>query len=73
MTTIRLSNTLIAGDEIPLIYGDSIGIWKKYGINLVEQNVSTAIQYTGATKRQHLDDAVAAVDLHIDAELLDSL
>jgi ABC-type nitrate/sulfonate/bicarbonate transport system substrate-binding protein len=46
MTTIRLSNTLIAGDEIPLVYGDSIGIWKKYGINLVEQNVSTAIQYT---------------------------
>jgi ABC-type nitrate/sulfonate/bicarbonate transport system substrate-binding protein len=46
LTTIRLSNTLIAGDEIPLVYGDSIGIWKKYGINLVEQNVSTAIQYT---------------------------
>jgi ABC-type nitrate/sulfonate/bicarbonate transport system substrate-binding protein len=46
LTTIRLSNTLIAGDEIPLVYGDSVGIWKKYGINLVEQNVSTAIQYT---------------------------
>jgi ABC-type nitrate/sulfonate/bicarbonate transport system substrate-binding protein len=46
LTTIRLSNTLIAGDEIPLVYGDSIGIWKKYGINLVEQNVSTSIQYT---------------------------
>jgi ABC-type nitrate/sulfonate/bicarbonate transport system substrate-binding protein len=46
LTTIRLSNTLIAGDEIPFVYGNSIGIWKKYGINLVVQNVSTSIQYT---------------------------
>lgn len=46
LATIRLSNTLVAGDEIPLVYGDAIGIWKKYGINLVEQNVSTSIQYT---------------------------
>ncbi|MGH3252957.1 MAG: ABC transporter substrate-binding protein [Trebonia sp.] len=46
LTTIRLSNTLIAGDEVPLVYGDSTGIWKKYGINLVEQHVSTSIQYT---------------------------
>jgi len=46
LTTIRLSNTLIAGDEIPFVYGNAIGIWKKYGINLVVQNVSTAIQYT---------------------------
>jgi ABC-type nitrate/sulfonate/bicarbonate transport system substrate-binding protein len=46
LTTIRLSNTLIAGDEIPLVYGDSINIWKKYGIKLVEQDVSTSIQYT---------------------------
>jgi ABC-type nitrate/sulfonate/bicarbonate transport system substrate-binding protein len=44
--TIRLSNTLIAGDEIPLVYGDATGIWKKYGIKLVEQHVSTSIQYT---------------------------
>jgi ABC-type nitrate/sulfonate/bicarbonate transport system substrate-binding protein len=46
LTTIRLSNTLIAGDEIPFVYGNAIGIWKKYGINLVIQNVSTSIQYT---------------------------
>lgn len=46
LTTIRLSNTLIAGDEIPFVYGNAIGIWKKYGINLVVQNVSTSIQYT---------------------------
>ncbi|HEY1822402.1 MAG TPA: ABC transporter substrate-binding protein [Trebonia sp.] len=46
LTTIRLSNTLIAGDEIPFVYGNAIGIWKKYGINLQVQNVSTAIQYT---------------------------
>lgn len=46
LTTIRLSNTLIAGDEIPFVYGNAIDIWKKYGINLVVQNVSTSIQYT---------------------------
>jgi ABC-type nitrate/sulfonate/bicarbonate transport system substrate-binding protein len=46
LTTIRLSNTLIAGDEIPFVYGNAIGIWKKYGINLLIQNVSTSIQYT---------------------------
>lgn len=46
LTTIKISNTLIAGDEIPFVYGNSIDIWKKYGINLVVQNVSTSIQYT---------------------------
>jgi ABC-type nitrate/sulfonate/bicarbonate transport system substrate-binding protein len=46
LTTIKISNTLIAGDEIPWVYGNSINIWKKYGINLVVQNVSTSIQYT---------------------------
>ncbi|HXT89915.1 MAG TPA: aldo/keto reductase [Trebonia sp.] len=39
----------------------------------VLRNPLVAAPIVGATKRQHLDDAVAAVDLHIDAELLDSL
>jgi aryl-alcohol dehydrogenase (NADP+) len=39
----------------------------------VLRNPLVAAPIIGATKRQHLDDAVAAVDLHIDADLLDSL
>jgi aryl-alcohol dehydrogenase-like predicted oxidoreductase len=39
----------------------------------VLRNPLVAAPIVGATKRHHLDDAVAAVDLQIDAELLDSL
>jgi aryl-alcohol dehydrogenase-like predicted oxidoreductase len=39
----------------------------------VLRNPLVAAPIVGATRRQHLDDAVAAVDLRIDAELLDSL
>jgi aryl-alcohol dehydrogenase-like predicted oxidoreductase len=39
----------------------------------VLRNPLVAAPIVGATKRQHLDDAVAAVDLHIDADLLNSL
>jgi aryl-alcohol dehydrogenase-like predicted oxidoreductase len=39
----------------------------------VLRNPLVAAPIVGATKRQHLDDAVAAVDLEIDDDLLDSL
>jgi aryl-alcohol dehydrogenase (NADP+) len=38
----------------------------------VLRNPLVAAPIVGATKRQHLDDAVAAVDLQLDAELLGS-
>lgn len=44
--TIILSNTLVAGDEIPLVYANATGLWKKYGLNVVVSTVSTAVQYT---------------------------
>lgn len=46
LSVIRLSNTLVAGDEIPLVYGDAAGVWKRYGIDLKLETVSTAIQFT---------------------------
>jgi NitT/TauT family transport system substrate-binding protein len=45
LTTINVSNTLIVGDEVPLVYANATNLWKKYGLNVHIVTVTSSAQF----------------------------
>ncbi len=45
LTTINVSNTLIVGDEVPLVYANATNLWKKYGLKINMETVTSSAQF----------------------------
>ena len=47
LTTIRISNTAIVGDEVPLVYANATNLWAKFGLKVQMVNVTSSAQFAG--------------------------
>jgi ABC-type nitrate/sulfonate/bicarbonate transport system substrate-binding protein len=47
LTVINLSNTVIVGDEVPLVYANATNLWKQFGLKINMINVTSSAQFSG--------------------------
>ncbi|HVQ92415.1 MAG TPA: ABC transporter substrate-binding protein [Mycobacteriales bacterium] len=47
LTVINLSNTVIVGDEVPLVYANATNLWKQFGLKVNMINVTSSAQFSG--------------------------
>lgn len=47
LTVINLSNTVIVGDEVPLVYANATNLWKQFGLKINMIQVTSSAQFAG--------------------------